>query len=41
MQDMLYVEDLEQAATLLKPQRLEILKQLGEPRSCLELAEIL
>jgi DNA-binding transcriptional ArsR family regulator len=41
MQDMLYVEDLEQAATLLKPQRLEILKHLGEPRSCLELAEIL
>jgi DNA-binding transcriptional ArsR family regulator len=41
MQDMLYVEDLEQATTLLKPQRLEILKHLGEPRSCLELAEIL
>jgi DNA-binding transcriptional ArsR family regulator len=41
MQDMLYVEDLERAAALLKPQRLEILKHLGEPHSCLELAEIL
>jgi DNA-binding transcriptional ArsR family regulator len=41
MQDMLYIEEVEQAATLLKPRRLEILKLLGEPRSCLELAEAL
>ena len=41
MQDMLYIEEIEQAATLLKPRRLEILKQLGEPHSCLELAEML
>jgi DNA-binding transcriptional ArsR family regulator len=41
MQDMLYVEDLEQAATLLKPRRLQILKHLDEPHSCLELAELL
>ena len=39
MQDMLYIEEVEQAATLLKPRRLEILKLLGEPHSCLELAE--
>ena len=41
MQDMLYIEEVEQAATLLKPRRLDILKHLGEPRSCLELAEML
>lgn len=41
MQDMLYIEEVEQAAILLKPRRLEILKHLSEPRSCLELAELL
>ncbi|HLW00035.1 MAG TPA: helix-turn-helix domain-containing protein [Ktedonobacterales bacterium] len=41
MQDMLYIEEVEQAAVLLKPRRLEILKRLAEPRSCLELAEAL
>jgi DNA-binding transcriptional ArsR family regulator len=41
MQEMLYIEDVEQAATVLKPRRLEILKHLGEPHSCLELAEFL
>lgn len=41
MQDMLYIEEVEQAATLLKPRRLEILKLLGEAHSCLELAEVL
>ena len=41
MQDMLYIEEVEQAASLLKPRRLDILKHLGEPRSCLELAEML
>ncbi len=41
MQAMLYIEEVEQAATLLKPRRLDILKYLGEPRSCLELAELL
>src|SRR5215831_9218988 len=40
MQDVLYIEDVEQAATLLKARRLDILKQLAEPRSCLELAEV-
>lgn len=41
MQEMLYIEEVEQAAVLLKPRRLEILRHLGRPRSCLELAELL
>ena len=39
MQDVLYIEDVNQAMTLLKPIRLEILKRLDEPRTCPELAE--
>jgi DNA-binding transcriptional ArsR family regulator len=39
MQDVLYIEDVEQAMTLLKPIRLEILKRLDEPRTCPELAD--
>jgi DNA-binding transcriptional ArsR family regulator len=39
MQDVLYIEDVTQAMTLLKPIRLEILKRLDEPRTCPELAE--
>ncbi|MGB1285348.1 MAG: ArsR/SmtB family transcription factor [Aggregatilineales bacterium] len=38
MQDVFYIEDLNQAVSLLKPQRLEILKRMDEPRSCPELA---
>lgn len=40
MQDVKYVDDVEQALVLLKPQRLEILKRLDEPRTCPELAAI-
>jgi DNA-binding transcriptional ArsR family regulator len=40
MQDVCYIEDVEQAMALLKPLRLEILRRLGEPRTCPELAEI-
>lgn len=40
MQDVCYIEDLEQAMALLKPLRLEILRRLDEPRSCDELAEV-
>jgi DNA-binding transcriptional ArsR family regulator len=40
MQDVRYIEDIEQALALLKPQRLEILKRLAEPRTCPELAVI-
>src|SRR5262245_52163864 len=38
MQDILYIEEVEQAATLLNPLRLGLLKHLAEPRSCPELA---
>jgi DNA-binding transcriptional ArsR family regulator len=39
MRDVLYLEEIEQAETLLKPQRIEVLRQLAEPRSCTEVAE--
>jgi DNA-binding transcriptional ArsR family regulator len=38
MRDVLYLERIEQAETLLKPQRIEVLRQLAEPRSCTEVA---
>lgn len=38
MRDLLYLERIEQAETLLKPHRIEVLKQLAEPRSCTEVA---
>src|SRR3954470_18316550 len=41
MQEVLYIEDVDQAAALLKPQRLELLKLLDRPRTCLELSTIL
>lgn len=39
MRDVLYLEEIEQAETLLKPQRIEVLRQLAEPRSCTEVAD--
>jgi DNA-binding transcriptional ArsR family regulator len=39
MRHVLYLEEIEQAETLLKPQRIEVLRQLAEPRSCTEVAE--
>lgn len=41
MQDVLYVEDIEQAAVLLKPARLEILQRMAEETTCTRLAEAL
>ena len=38
MRDLLFLERVEQAETLLKPQRIEVLRQLAEPRSCPEVA---
>jgi len=38
MRDVLYLEQIEQAEALLKPQRIEVLRQLAEPRSCTEIA---
>ena len=40
MQNVFYIEDVEQANALLKPTRIELIKQLDEPRTCPELAEI-
>lgn len=36
MKDLLYVEGFEQAEALLKPARVEVLRNLAEPRSCTE-----
>jgi DNA-binding transcriptional ArsR family regulator len=38
MRDVLYLDQIEQAETLLKPQRIEVLRQLAEPRSCTDVA---
>lgn len=40
MQDVFYIEDVDQAMALLKPIRLEILRRMGEPRTCDELAKV-
>jgi DNA-binding transcriptional ArsR family regulator len=36
MRELLYLDRFEQAEALLKPQRIEVLRQLAEPRSCTE-----
>ncbi len=41
MRDVLYLEQIEQAEALLKPQRIDVLRQLAEPRSCTEVAAAL
>ncbi|WP_327089734.1 helix-turn-helix domain-containing protein [Nonomuraea sp. NBC_01738] len=38
MRNVLYLEQIEQAEALLKPQRVEVLRQLAEPRTCGEVA---
>jgi DNA-binding transcriptional ArsR family regulator len=38
MKDVVYLEQIEQAEALLKPQRIEVLRQLAEPRTCTEVA---
>ncbi|MEH0844446.1 helix-turn-helix domain-containing protein [Micromonospora sp. CPCC 205711] len=38
MRDVLYLEQIEQAEALLKPQRVEVLRQLAEPGTCTEVA---
>ena len=40
MQDVYYIEEVDQAMALLKPIRLEILRRLDKPRTCDELAEV-
>jgi DNA-binding transcriptional ArsR family regulator len=39
MQDVLYIDDVDQAAALLKPVRIELLKRMVEPTTCSSLAE--
>jgi DNA-binding transcriptional ArsR family regulator len=41
MRDVVYLDQLEQAEALLKPQRIEVLRLLAEPRSCGEVAAVL
>lgn len=38
MQDVVYLDRIEQAEALLKPQRIDVLRRLAEPRSCTEVA---
>lgn len=38
MNDVIYIEDAEQAQVLLHPLRLDLLKRMDEPRTCPELA---
>ena len=38
MRDVVYLDRIEQAEALLKPQRIEVLRQLAEARSCTEVA---
>src|SRR4051794_6229980 len=39
VKEILYVERLEQAAALLKPQRVDVLRHLAEPATCTQVAE--
>lgn len=41
MKDILYVERFEQAEALFRPQRVEVLRQLAEPRSCTQVGAVL
>ena len=38
MRDVVYLDQIEQAEALLKPQRIQVLRRLAEPRSCTEVA---
>src|ERR1044071_3386597 len=38
MRDIVYLDRIEQAEALLKPQRIDVLRQLAQPRSCTEVA---
>jgi DNA-binding transcriptional ArsR family regulator len=40
MQDILYIESVEQAVSLLHPLRIDLLKRMDEPRTCPELASL-
>ena len=38
MRDVVYLDRIEQAEALLKPQRIDVLRRLAQPRSCTEVA---
>lgn len=40
MQDVVYIDDIDRAASLLKPMRVQLLRLLIEPQSLAELAEV-
>ena len=40
LQDVLYIEAVEQAATLLHPLRMDLLQHMEQPRTCPDLAEM-
>jgi hypothetical protein len=40
MRDVIFLDRVEQAEILLKPQRIEVLRQLAEPKSCTEVAQV-
>jgi DNA-binding transcriptional ArsR family regulator len=39
--DTLYIDAVEQADALLKPKRVEVLRQLAEPRTCTQIGQVL
>jgi len=39
--DTLYIDTVEQADALLKPKRVEVLRQLAEPRTCTQIGQVL
>jgi DNA-binding transcriptional ArsR family regulator len=41
MLDTLYIEDVAQADALLKPKRVQIMRELAEPRTCTEIGGVL
>ncbi len=41
MLDTLYIEDVTQADALLKPKRVQIMRELAEPRTCTEIGGVL
>ena len=41
MLDTLYIDAVEQADALLKPKRVEVLRQLAEPRTCTQIGQVL
>lgn len=40
MQNLLYIQDIDQAAALFQPLRVQLLKLMVEPRSCNDMAEV-